>query len=72
MVATGLVTCRQFPFGRSVPPALLLSLSRVCRDLHTSATGQLAALLHDSFPGQPCLAPPTPSWPATWRCRRPT
>jgi hypothetical protein len=52
-------TCRQFSSGRSVPPALLLSLSRVCRDLHTSATGQLAALLQDSFPGQPCpdLAP---------------
>jgi hypothetical protein len=31
----------------------------VCRDLHTSSTGQLAALLQDSFPGQLCpdLAP---------------
>jgi hypothetical protein len=30
--------------SRSVPPTLLLSLSCVCRDLHTSSTGHLAAL----------------------------
>ena len=38
-------TCRQFTCGRSVPPALLLLLSRACRDLHTNTTSHMAAAL---------------------------
>lgn len=46
-------TYREFTKGRSVPPALLLLLSRVCRDLHTSTTGHLVARLRETFPEQP-------------------
>jgi len=46
-------TYREFTSGRSVPPALLLLLSRVCRDLHTSTTGHLATRLRETFPEQP-------------------
>ena len=47
-------TSSQFssPGPASVPPALLLLLSRTCRDLHTSTTQHLASSLQEQFPGQ--------------------
>merc|ERR550519_3221985 len=45
--------CRQFTSGRSVPPALLLLLSRALHDLHTSTTAHLASSLQEQFPGPP-------------------
>jgi len=43
--------CSKFSKGavKSVPPALLLLLSRTCLDLHTSTTGYLAGLLKDTY-----------------------
>jgi len=41
--------CSKFSSGRSVPPALLLLLSRTCLDLHTSTTSYLASLLSEQF-----------------------
>ena len=45
--------CQQFTSGRSVPPALLLLLSRALHDLHTSTTAHLASSLQEQFPGPP-------------------
>jgi len=43
--------CAGFSKGstKSVPPSLLLLLSRTCLDLHTSTTGYLAGLLQDTY-----------------------
>jgi len=41
--------CSKFSSGRSVPPALLLLLSRTCLDLHISTTTYLASLLSEQF-----------------------
>ena len=46
-------SCQEFTSGRSVPPALLLLLSRALHDLHTSTTAHLASSLQEQFPGQP-------------------
>jgi len=46
-------TCQQFSGSRSVPPALLLLLSRSCHDLEVSVTGHLHSHLSDLFSQQP-------------------
>lgn len=44
-----LTICRQFCGSRSVPPTLLLLLSRTCHDLHTNTTGYLTSLLSEQL-----------------------